>query len=663
MNAHHRGGADEDGFDAADLWVRNPQTGAYELRLDDAQEPPADRGGHSGAPAPDRPLPGQRGRRRRNDTYEEPGAPFGEPDDYGDRYEDERAERGGRGRRGRRNDEGAGVDADDRRYDASDNDADAADDADADADGGRTRVGNRSGGSRSRNRSRSRSAQPSAPGSRGDENAAEASGRRGRKPKKSRKKKVLMWTGGILGVVLVGTSAGAYYLYERLGGNIDTVDIGDAGSGNKKLSGRPLNILVLGTDKRTGKGNAGYGDKGSAGHADTTFLFHVAADRTNATALSIPRDLITDIPDCPTKQPDGSEEVIPGTPGTRFNNSFGQEGRDPGCTMRTVAEITGLELDHFMMVDFNAVKTLTSALNGVEVCLDNPVRDVKAKLNLGAGSHTIEGEDALAFVRSRAATKNGSDLDRIEMQQKFVASVIRKAKSDFLDSPTKMFSLADAMTKNLTVDTGIGTVPKLTALAKELGRIDLKNISFTTVPVIDNPAEKTPITVVLDPNRAPQIFDVLKNDVSLTEVKKKEKAAKSKQDAVLKGPRAKPSEISVDVYNGGELVGAASTTVTWLVDAQGVAGAANKSNAPAKAAKTTLAYTPDQVAQARAVADLMGLPAKALKPRTGPDATSKDPMTLTLGADFKGPGIPIKPSNKPPKGVKKVQGDTKMCAA
>ncbi|NEE60461.1 LytR family transcriptional regulator, partial [Streptomyces sp. SID8455] len=113
-------------------------------------------------------------------------------------------------------------------------------------------------------------------------------------------------------------------------------------AGNKDvLSDGPMNILIIGTDKRTGKGNEGYGDKGSEGHADTNILFHVSEDRTNATAMSIPRDLMTDIPDCETKQPDGSEKVIPGTPNVRFNVSLGQEGRDPGCTMRTVEAITG----------------------------------------------------------------------------------------------------------------------------------------------------------------------------------------------------------------------------------------------------------------------------------------------------------------------------------
>lgn len=117
------------------------------------------------------------------------------------------------------------------------------------------------------------------------------------------------------------------------------------------------------------------------------------------------------------------------------------------------------------------------------------------------------------------------------MQQQFLASMIRQLKEDTLDSPTKLYSVADAATKALTVDRGIGTAIKLTTLAKELGKVDLKNISFMTVPVVDNPDEPPTkrATVVLDQTKAPQVFSMVQNDVSFTEVKKKEKDAKNAQ--------------------------------------------------------------------------------------------------------------------------------------
>ncbi|MET7858258.1 LCP family protein [Streptomyces sp. NPDC005318] len=480
-----------------------------------------------------------------------------------------------------------------------------------------------------------------ADGPRGPEGSGpEAGGRRKRKQKKGRRKKALIWTGGVMAFVLVALSIGAYALYQHFNSNLSTVDVGDVGNKNVTSEG-PLNILIIGTDKRTGKGNEGYGDKGSTGHADTNILFHVSKDRTNATALSIPRDLITNIPDCTTKQPDGTEKVIPGTQDIRFNVSLGQDGRDPGCTMRTVEEITGLKVDHFMMVDFNAVKELSTAVGGVKVCLAHAVKDPKSHLDLPEGESTIQGEDALAFVRTRHSFGNESDLDRIKVQQQFIGSMIRQMKSDdTLTSPTKLYKLANVATSALTVDSAIGTGKKLVSLAKELSKVDTKNITFVTAPVIDNPDEPRPITVVLHPEKADQLFAMMREDTSLTEVAAQKKAAKGKQDALLKGTKAAAADVRVDVFNGGEISGGAQKTVTWLQNEQGVLKSTNKANAPEKISKTTLAYAPNQADQARALAAMMGLPGSALKQGTV-DAEGRQAMVLTLGADFKGAGVPI----------------------
>ncbi|MFF5160612.1 LCP family protein [Streptomyces sp. NPDC000348] len=485
--------------------------------------------------------------------------------------------------------------------------------------------------------------------------------RRRRRPRRSGRKKALLWTGGALGLVLVGGSAFAYYWYDRLYGNIDTVDIGDVGS-DEVLADGPVNILVIGNDVRTGEGNEDYGNRTNVtGHADTTLLFHVAGDRTNATVVSIPRDLMIEIPDCQAIQPDGSAKDIPGsTVPTRFNESYGVNGRDPGCTMLTVEEITGLEVDHFMMFDFNAVKTLSTAVGGVEVCLEKPLKDLDggSGLDLPAGRSTVQGEEALSFLRNRHGLKNESDLDRIGMQQKFVASMLRRLKEDTLDSPSKMLDVADAATKSLTVDKGIGSPTKLLTLARELGRIDLKNITLMTLPVRDNPAEPTPVTVVPDPAKAPKVFAMLRNDVSFTEVKKKEKDAKDKQARLLEGPRAEASEILVDVFNGGGPQGAAQETLAWLQTSEGVTRSAKKGNAPADVDGTRLEYAPNQADQARKLADLMGLPASAMKPGTT-DADGTTPMTLTLGPDFTEAGVPIAPPKKVD--VEQSRADEKMC--
>ncbi|WP_107424210.1 LCP family protein [Streptomyces sp. CS113] len=496
-------------------------------------------------------------------------------------------------------------------------------------------------------------------------------GRRGRRrpaKKKSRGKKVLLWTGGTMAFVILAVGTAGYLYLQHLNDNIEALPDDGASTGGFQKD-QAINILLIGTDKRTGSGNDGYGDKGSAGHADTTILLHVSKDRSNATALSIPRDLIVDVPDCPTTQEDGSTKVIPGSSGVRFNTSLGQGGRTPSCTMRTVTELTGVTPDNFMVADFNAVKTLTSAVGGVEVCLAKDIDDPDSHLNLPAGKHSVEGEQALAFVRTRHSVGFGGDLSRIEIQQQFLGSLMRKLKSnDTLTSPTKMVKLAEAGTEALTVDAKLKSIGKLKDLGLELGKLDTKNLTFATVPVKDNPAEKTPVTVVLKDGPAQQVFDMVKNDVSFTEVKKKEKEKKEKEDAAvaarLEGEKSEPSEIRVRVLNGGASSGSAGRELTYLQNEAGVTKSENAGNAPADLAKTTLEYAPDQADQARALAEILGLTGAAMKPgESVTNAQGLPAMTLTLGKDFKGAGVKLDATSaKAPEDLQKSTADKVECA-
>ncbi|MCX5333615.1 MULTISPECIES: LCP family protein [unclassified Streptomyces] len=491
-------------------------------------------------------------------------------------------------------------------------------------------------------------------------------GRRSRRPvkKKSRAKKVVLWTGGVMAFVLVGTAGAAYLYLKHLEGNVTTEDVGNvADDGFSK--DEAFNILIIGTDKRTGAGNQGYGDKGSVGHADTNILLHVSKDRTNATAMSIPRDLIVDVPDCEVTDDDGNTKVVPGTQSVRFNTSLGQDGRNPGCTMKTVEEITGIDVNHFAMADFNAVKTLTTAVGGVEVCLAKAVNDKESKLNLPAGKSTIEGEQALAFVRTRHSFGNQGDLDRIKVQQQFMSSLMRKMTAgDTLTSPTKLIKLANAATKALTVDTGIGKASTLKDVALELKKVPMKNITFLTVPVKDNPTEVVKATVVVDDASGPQVFNMIKNDVSFTEVKAKEKKEKAAVAARLKGTKSAADEVRVQILNGGAPGGSAQEELTYLQTEAGVSKSENAGNAEKTLKKTTLEYAPDQADQARRLAAIMGLSGSAMKP--GESVTNSQglpTMTLTLGEDFKGAGVKMNSSSASTPEVPKTTANEVKCAS
>ncbi|OIJ63793.1 LytR family transcriptional regulator [Streptomyces mangrovisoli] len=480
---------------------------------------------------------------------------------------------------------------------------------------------------------------------------------------KSKAKKVLLWTGGSMAFVLVVASAAGYLYIKHLNDNITAISDDGASTGGFQKD-RAINILLIGTDKRTGKGNTGYGDAGSVGHADTNILLHVSKDRSNATALSIPRDLIVDVPDCPTKQADGSTKVIPGTSDVRFNTSLGQDGRTPSCTVRTVTELTGVKPDDFMVADFNAVKSLTTAVGGVDVCLAKDINDPDSHLNLKKGTQHIAGETALAFVRTRHAVGFGGDLSRITLQQQFLSALMRKLKSNStLTSPTKMVKVAEAATKALTVDSQLDSIGKLKDLGLELGKLDPKNLTFTTVPVVDNPAEKVHATVVLNNSTAPAVFDAIKNDVSFTAVKNQKKKAADAAAARLKGTKSAASEVRVRVMNGGAPAGSAQETLTWLQNDEGVLKSENAGNAPSALSRTTLEYAPDQAAQARRLAAIMGLSGSALKPgKSVTNSQGLPAMTLTLGKDFKGAGVSLTTPTKAPENIQKSTADKVECA-
>ncbi|MFD7923631.1 LCP family protein [Streptomyces sp. NPDC059740] len=651
MDAQGRGRGDD--IDPADQWVFNPSTGTYELRLDpasDAPSPPSPRRpGSASGPAnrtprqggprqfgPSQGGPAQGGPPRGATTHgggtqgagaartgPQGGSPTGVPRPGGPRE-------GARGE-GSRSGPAAGAERDSETRELPTQ---------------RDRRGEGSGEGGGRAAARRAAAAQGGGGRR--------KGKGPRTGKRSGKRKALYWTAGSMGFVLVVAGGFGVYLYNHLNNNIKKVDVG---VNNKAVVKGPVNILLLGTDSREGKGNSGYGDSGSVGHADTTILLHISADRSNATALSIPRDLITDIPSCTVKQENGTKKTIPGQQGVRFNTSLGQEGRDPGCTWKTVKELTGLTPTHFMMADFNAIKELSTAVGGVEVCAAHDIDDPKSHLHLKAGRHVVEGDQALAFVRTRHTVGFGSDLSRIQLQQQFLSSLLRKMKSgDTLTSPSKLYKLSDAATKALTVDTGIGSASKLVDLAKDLSGVNVKNITFVTVPVLDNPDDAA--TVILDKAKAEPLFKMVQADHSLT--KTKSKGGDDKKTAPVK--KAPAAEVRVDVSNGGGPIGAAQDTVEWLQNNKGAKLSTNAGNAPATVDKTVLEYAPNQADQAATLADWMGLPKSAMK-KSGSNAGAREPMKLTLGKDYSGAGEPIEAPTTTPDGVQNVNADDKnVCA-
>ncbi|MFJ2649237.1 LCP family protein [Streptomyces sp. NPDC087420] len=292
----------------------------------------------------------------------------------------------------------------------------------------------------------------------------------------------LRWTAIGTSVVLLGVSAAGWWLYRKLDGNI-TTDTTAATELRTYEKERPVpvatdatNILMIGSDSRAGD-NDKYGrDDGGSQRSDTVILLHLAANRESATAVSIPRDLMAEIPSC--READGSRSQARFG---QFNSAFELGGA--ACTIRTVEKLTGIRIDHHMVIDFSGFKDMVNAVDGVEVCLAEPVDDVNAHLKLPKGRQKLNGEQALGFVRSRHGIGDGSDTQRMDRQQRFLGALFKKVQSNgVLLNPTRLYPVLDAATKSVTTDPGLNSLKNLYDLARSMRDVPTEKVQFLTAP-------------------------------------------------------------------------------------------------------------------------------------------------------------------------------------
>ncbi|MEU3609711.1 LCP family protein [Streptomyces sp. NPDC035033] len=292
----------------------------------------------------------------------------------------------------------------------------------------------------------------------------------------------LRWTALGVSVALLGAAGAGWWFYRKLDDNI-TTDTTAADELRRYERERPAsvvaaarNILLIGSDTRSGEGNREYGrDKGTQ-RSDTVILLHLAADESSATAMSIPRDLMVTVPSCAKPGGGRTRERT-----AQFNWAF--EWGGTACTIRTVEKLTGIRVDHHMVIDFRGFKKMVDAVDGVEVCLKEPVDDPDAKLRLPAGRQTLDGEQALGFVRARKSLGNGSDTERMDRQQMFLGALVNKVQSDgVLLNPTKLYPVLDAATKSITTDPGLDSLRDLYDLARTMRAVPTEKVQFLTVP-------------------------------------------------------------------------------------------------------------------------------------------------------------------------------------
>jgi LCP family protein required for cell wall assembly len=342
------------------------------------------------------------------------------------------------------------------------------------------------------------------------------------------------------------TSLYFYSVYRNDVNSIHQIKITGLGNRPPKYT-NALNILLIGSDTRKGA-NKQFGrslvDGGQ--RSDTIILLHVSPGRKGAVVISFPRDTVVPTLAC---QAHGT-----GTPGQladpnafeRINATFANGG--PSCLYKTVEQITGVRLTHFVQLDFVGFEHVVNDIGGVDICLPFAVSNPQSGLHLTAGKHHVKGKQALAFWRVRENIGEGSDLQRIQRDQYLMASLVQGVeKSNILGSVTRVFSVVKDVASAMTTDMDLNS---MTSILGSVRNLNTKDIQFVQVPTVAYPGDPQAEVEFAQPG-AQDLFSAIAHDKTLPPTKKT-------TTPVLAA--ANPSDVNVQVLNGSGSNGIAATT-------------------------------------------------------------------------------------------------------
>ncbi|MFG2791385.1 LCP family protein [Streptomyces sp. NPDC048419] len=479
-----------------------------------------------------------------------------------------------------------------------------------------------------------------------DASGGAGGGRRrgGSKSGRRRRRRALRWSAIVLSLAILVTAGAGYLYYRHLNANIQK---GQRSSGDSKAqksqpnaAGQtPLNILLIGSDSRNSAENVKLGgsrdNRGNPPLADVQMLIHLSADRKSAALVSIPRDTRVHIPQCTDP---GTGKTYPAT-NDIINTSLARGGA--GCTLATWENLTGVYIDHWMMIDFAGVVRMADAIGGVDVCVrqnvwDHPTAAVPggSGLKLTAGTHKVKGKQALQWLRTRHAW--GSDPLRARAQHMYLNSMLRTLKQQSVFTDTgRLMDLAEAATKSLKVSEEIGSVKKLYDLAMQLKSVPTDRITSLTMPNVEDPRDSNHL--LPDGAGAAKVWQMLRDDVPFDGKGKGSSGKKGKpKEEATKAPSAPDDRIGVLVQNAtgsstlAPAAGRAGEVAQELVR-KGFADAAKDTTARLSEGRTVVRYpSADLEGDAQRIAKSLGIPLSSVQ-----RSTDVSGVTLVVGADWR----------------------------
>lgn len=288
-------------------------------------------------------------------------------------------------------------------------------------------------------------------------------------PRSVRRRRALIIVFCVIGVVIAGVAGTIGMLQQRIAAHVEYIedpfatlehrpDAAEPAAG----SSAPMNILVIGSDSRISAGDPDAWAYG-AQRTDAIMLVHISGDRRTVQVMSIPRD---------------SWVPIPGHGTAKINAAYSWGG--PALMIETVEQLTGVRIDHVAIADFESFATLTDELGGVEITLPEGLEG--RGVELGPGTHVLDGEEALVYVRQRYSLPRG-DFDRVERQQNWMRAIMRAAfDRDVLTNPLRLTRFLETAAGAVAVDSDF-TVSAMRDLALSLRNLRPGDVVFMTVPV------------------------------------------------------------------------------------------------------------------------------------------------------------------------------------
>ena len=288
--------------------------------------------------------------------------------------------------------------------------------------------------------------------------------------------RVLIGLFACVAALALAAAGGLVYLQSELSGQVNRIDNVFTGLEDRPArsttgtAGDALNILVMGTDRRSDAATTGSDATGAewvpgAQRTDTIMILYVDGDREGASLISIPRDAWVN---------------VPGYGMNKINAAFSFAG--PSLAVQTIEDYTGIRIDHLAVIDWTGFETLTDTLGGVTVTVPRTIEDTRHNVVWTKGKQTLDGAQALMYVRQRYGLPNG-DFDRIRRQQAFVRSLMRTSITTLRGSnPKSAFDLLDAMTRTVSVDEE-WSFDHMRDLTLDLRGLSLRTVDFITTPV------------------------------------------------------------------------------------------------------------------------------------------------------------------------------------